>query len=298
MANYGVVPTGFSRKPLAVTQAEIEAQLVTEFGPQIIQTSQSPLGQLNGLMAAIITELWELGEDVYQAYDVDQAEGGRLDALGKLRLLRRGTGETDVQFRKAVTNQGYARVDLQDIVRAIRSVPGVTYAQVFLNETGSIEVTGIPPGAICVAVLGGDEDDIAEQIRRYIVPGIDTYGNTPVSTVMDGFCRSLMILRPILIPVTLNVRVRASRDVMGCPPPAVTAIKATLVSALQSSLINGDDITYFKIRSIIESAFPNVEVLYFIGQRDGISQIENAPVSIGFIEMATIDPTNVFVSAE
>lgn len=296
--SYGVVPTGFSRKPLAVILAEIEAALVTEFGPQVIQTAQSPLGQVNGLFADFVTELWEVAEDVYQSYDVDQAEAARLNTLAKLRLLRRGTGETDEQFRRAISNQGYARIDLQDIVRALRSLDGVTYAQVFINDTGEIDANGIPPGSISVAILGGDDSEIAAQIRRYIVPGVSTYGNTAVSTIMDGFCRSLTILRPILIPVELTVRVRASKDIMGCPSPAVTAIKETLHAALKSTLVNGEDITYFKVRSIIESAFPNVEVLYFIGERDGIVTSQNTPVRIGFIEMATVSMDDLLVTAE
>jgi hypothetical protein len=85
---YGVVPTGFNRKSFNTILLEIENAMVTEFGPSVIQTSQSPFGQLNGLMADLITTLWEYAEDVYQSYDVEQAEGTRLDALATLRLMK------------------------------------------------------------------------------------------------------------------------------------------------------------------------------------------------------------------
>lgn len=298
MTDYGVVPTGFARKPLGTILAEVEAALITEFGPGVIQTSQSPLGQLNGLFANLVAQLWEFGEDVYQSYDPDQSEGVRLDTLAKIRLLLRASGESDQDLRQAITNAGRARIDLQDIARAIFGVPGVTYAQVFLNETDTIDANGLTPGMVAVAALGGDDDQIALAMRRYIVPGISTYGNMAVSTNIDGFCRSMMIVRPILIPVTLSIKVRVSNDFRGCPPPSPTAIRDGLIEDFLGSriLLNGDDLTLFRIRSAIESRYPNVEVVSFNGSRDDLPLSINEPVDIAFIEMATLAPENVTVT--
>lgn len=66
MADFGVVPEGYVRKPISIILAEIEAAMATEFGPGVIQTSQSPLGQLNGLMADLIAEIEERNLDVYR----------------------------------------------------------------------------------------------------------------------------------------------------------------------------------------------------------------------------------------
>lgn len=301
MTTYGVVPEGFSRKSLPTILAEIEAQMVTEFGPGVIQSAQSPLGQINGLMANMVAQMWELAEDVYQSFDVDQAEGTRLDILAKLRLLERGFGEAEVDFRSAITNQGRARIDIQDIVRAIRSIDGVTYAQVFLNDNSDVADSNLQPGTICVAALGGDQEEIAEAMRRFIVPGISTFGNVYVSTNIDGFCRSMAILRPILVPVKLTITVRPSRDNFGCPPPSVLAIRDGLVQDLglggARQLLNGDNISFFRIRSAIESRFPNVEVISFVGERDELEQALNQDVDIAFIELATISVDDVTVEA-
>lgn len=300
MTVYGVVPTGFSRKPLAVILQEVEASLVTEFGPQVIQTSQSPLGQLNGLFSNLVSALWEFGESTYQSYDVDQAEGTRLDTLAKMRLLNRALAETDQAFRQAITNQGRARVDIPDIERAVAGLDGVTYVKVFVNDSQGMDANLMPPGSICVAVLGGDDEEIANAILQYVVPGISTFGNTPVSSLINGRCRSMYILRPILVPVSLNINIRLARDNFGCPPPSPIAVRDGFLLDMASgakALINGDDLDYFRIRSAIEARFPNVEVVNFTGERDGIDQTENAPVVIGFIEMATLDPTDVIVNA-
>ena len=43
MTDYGITKEGFIVKPLPVILAEIEALMITEFGPDVIQTPQSPL---------------------------------------------------------------------------------------------------------------------------------------------------------------------------------------------------------------------------------------------------------------
>lgn len=292
MTDYGVQPTGFVRKPLPVILAEIEALNRTEFGSGFIQTPESPAGQLNGVFAELATKLWELGEDIYQSYDPDQAEGNRLETLGRIRLVNRADSETDDSFRRSITNAGAARIDIQDISRAVGSIPGVIYSHIFINDTGEVDDNGMPSGSVCVAVTGGDADAIAAAIRTYIVPGIIIHGNTSISSTIDGYCRSFRILRPIEVPVAVNVYVRIRKDVMGCPPPSTVAIRDALLANLY--LLNGDDITTYRIR-ILESLFANVEVVGFNGTRDDIAQNDDDPVVIGFVERAVLDDVDIVV---
>lgn len=126
----------------------------------------------------------------------------------------------------------------------------------------------MPPGSLCIAVTGGDDDEIAAAIRQYVVTGVTMYGSTAIESLVDGYCRTFRILRPIDVPVELVVKVRTFRDGMGCPPPSATAIKAALLQGLY--LLNGDDVIFYRIRSVIENAFSNVEVVAINGSRDGI----------------------------
>lgn len=287
--SYGVVSTGFSRKPLAVILAEIEARLITEFGAEVIQTSQSPLGQINGLMADVIAELWEQAEDVYQSYDPEQAEGARLDILGNLRMIGRN-GISDEQYRRAITNIGQGRVDVQDLVYALRAITGVTYAQVFVNETGEVTPDGLAAGTVAVAVIGGADQDIADIMRRYVVPGVNTYGNTPVTTNVDGFCRSMSVIRPIEVQVNVDVVVRRTVDLQNCPPASVVAISERLQEIWFARRFNGLDVSFYSIRQIIEREFPNIEVVSIDAARDGNPSAGiNGTVDIGFIEIARLN---------
>ena len=295
MTDYGIQPTGYVRKPIQVILSELESAMVTEFGPGIIQTPQSPLGQLNGLMADLLAEVDERNLELYQSYDPDQAEGNRLDILYRLRLGNRGDA-SDIEVRKAITNDGQARVDIQDLSLAIDGLDGVTYAQVFVNETGEITNYGLERGSVSIAVIGGNDSEIAQQIRKYIVPGINTYGNTPVTSVIDGYCRQFSIIRPIQIPVTLRVEVRTVSDKYGCPPPSLQSVKSHLLDEWAKQRINGQDITFYSIRAIIEQQFSNVEVVTIIGERDDIEYSQNQDVPIAFIEMAELTDTNLTVA--
>ena len=295
MTDYGIQPTGYVRKPIQVILSELESAMVTEFGPGIIQTPQSPLGQLNGLMADLIAEVDERNLELYQSVDPDQAEGNRLDILGRLRLISRNL-ESDEGLRKSITNEGQSRVDIQDLSRAIKSISGVTYSQVFVNETGEVTNYGLDRGSVAVAVIGGDDEEIAKTMRKYIVPGINTYGNTHVTSNVDGYCRSSSIIRPVVVPVTITINLKTTPDKFGCPPPSPTAIKSHVVDEWNKTRINGLDPTFFTVRSIIEGKFSNVEVINIVGERDDTEYPSNSPVPIGFIEIAELSESNTTVT--
>ena len=291
MTDYGVQPTGFVRKSLATILAEIEAQMVTEFGPDVVQTADSPLGQINGIFSEASSKAWELDEDIYQSLDPDQAEGLRLDILGRVRSISRASGQSDSSFRQTITNEGQARVDLQDISRAIAALDGVTYSHIWVNDGFETDENGMPPGSICIAVTGGEGDEIAGAIRKYIVPGSTLYGSDVIESVVDGYGRAFRILRPIDVPVTLAVFVETFKDNRGNPPPSSTAIQSTLLENYDP--LNGVDVDAYGIRSVIEAAFTTVKVTRISGSRDGLAALE--VVDIGFIEKASLASVTVTV---
>jgi hypothetical protein len=286
---YGVTPEGYVRKPIGVILAEIEALMITEFGPGVIQTPQSPFGQINGLIADIAAEIDERNLDLYQSYDPDQAEGLRLESLGRIRLISRGV-KTDEAFRKAITNEGQARVDVQDVESALLGLDGVTFAKFYT------EGEFFTAGTVSAAVIGGDDEEIATTLRKYVVPGIGTYGNHRVMTEVEGKCRSFSIVRPIDIPVTLSVQVKSEVGNGNCPPPSAGAIADVIVTGWLEQRTNGKPVTHYTIRTIVESQFPQIEVVQITGERDGLSSGPNGVVSIGFIEIASLATSNIEVT--
>lgn len=298
MTDYGVVVSGFSRKPLSVILGEIEQSNIAIFGPGTLQTAATPLGQLNGLRADLLAAAWEMFEDVYQSYDPDQAEGTRLDILARLRLITRATDESDASLRQAITNAGAPNTRDADFYRAVINIDGVTWAKIYSNDTGSTDSNGIAAHSVSVVALGGSDEEIALAARQYVVPGISTYGNTIVSTEVEGFCRSIQIMRPAQIPIFLNVTVSKANDAAGCPPPSNAAIAQTLLAGLTGTNrpANGQDITLHLVRTVISCAYPNVEVTDASGNRVG-SGAAALPIAIGFDEMGTITLANIAITA-
>ena len=295
---YGVTPTGFVRKSIAQILDEREQAMVATFGAGVIQTPQSPLGQINGLLSDIEAALWEIAEDTYQSFDTDQAEGIRLDQLARLRLIERAPGETDAQIARALTNADRANVRDADFYRAIVNIDGVTFARIYANDSGSVDANGMAPHSVCVAVLGGDDEEIATTARRYIVPGISSYGNTAVSTTIEGFCRTIYIMRPTIVPVSLSIDVYRRSDKNGCPPPPIATIAAAVVSGLtgDNQPANGDDITKHLVTVAVSCEFPNVEVAAVRASRSPATP-SAVPLVIAFNEIAMIASQRVAVIA-
>ena len=204
-APYGVTDTGFSTKTLPEQLAEIEVQMVAAFGPGIVQDAQSPLGQLNGLFADALAELWEMSQALYGSLDVDQATGPRLDALGKLRRVERITGQSDAEYRLAITQSGFGNQKTRTIRNRIFEVAGVTSVQVIENSTPDVSPAGLAAHTLSIVVQGGDDAAVATAIWENTVAGIGLQGNTAVEVISDGFCQTVNFTRPAPVELTVEV---------------------------------------------------------------------------------------------
>jgi hypothetical protein len=294
---FGVTPTGLVRPTQREIIETLEARARGVFGDGVIQSAESPLGQLNGLLSEAINEAWEAALDAYQSYDPDQAEGVRLDTLAVIRLLDRATGEDDAGLRQAITNQGRARIDIADIVRAVQNIDSVSYARLYVNDTASIDANGLSPNSIALAVIGGSDAEVATVLRDYVVPGIGTAGNVRVDTTIDGYCRSIWLIRPAPVRVRLALDVRVSTDRLGCPAPSAAAIQVALAASLSGAgkPNNGDDVTLHLLRTAVPAIWPNVEIVSATGAR-GSDALAALPVAIGFFEIANFAPADIAVT--
>ncbi|WP_116082126.1 hypothetical protein [Tropicimonas sp. IMCC34011] len=295
MAEYGVTPEGYARKPLAVRKAELERSFRQVFGADIILSPQSPAGQLIGLFADAVTEVDEVSEAVYQAHDPDQAEGAALDTLARLRNLYRN-GRPDEALRAAITNEGRGSVDVQDINAAVARITGVTYSRVFVNYGDQEDDNGLPAGRIAVAVIGGDDEEIADAMRLYIAPGVSIFGNTYINSLTGGYCQSYPVVRPVDVPVSIVVTVNARRDRADCPAPSLAAIQQAIAEGWAVSRQNGRDVSFYTIRSIVEALYPSVEVVTVEGERPDVEPLGvNQPARIAFTEIASLALANIDV---
>jgi uncharacterized phage protein gp47/JayE len=83
-APFGVVPTGFNSKTLEEILTEIQDSQLANISPTLDLATESPLGQINGIVSAQLRELWELAEACYHGFDPDGAVEAQLTVLSLL----------------------------------------------------------------------------------------------------------------------------------------------------------------------------------------------------------------------
>lgn len=155
------------------------------FGGNITLTPDTMDYQLLSLFAKALDDMSSLLLDVYVSRDPDMARGQALDLLLPLTGIRRVTGETDeaLRDRRAALAALSSVTTAAGIEAAVRAVPGVTKAKVFVNDANSVS-GDFPAHSVTVLVEGGNNEAVAKAILAKKAPGITTAGATVV-TVPD-----------------------------------------------------------------------------------------------------------------
>ncbi len=82
--SFGVTTTGFIKKALTDIKSEIEAAQRDALGPTLNLLATSIFGQINGIFADKLRELWDVAEAVYRAFYPSSASGEALDEIAGL----------------------------------------------------------------------------------------------------------------------------------------------------------------------------------------------------------------------
>lgn len=87
----GLGPTGFDTKRTEDVRQDMvdDIHASSEFGADAQTGAETPLGQVLDPNADRMGELWELAQAVYDAFDLDAAEGVQLDNLGSINGVER-----------------------------------------------------------------------------------------------------------------------------------------------------------------------------------------------------------------
>lgn len=307
-APYGVTSTGFNKKRLPEILADIEASNQLVFGSGVIQTPQSPLGQLNGVFAYETAIIWDIAQAVYANNDVSQAEGANLDRLAMLIPMVRIVGESDNDFRRRVIGGGANEYLNTDALNAVKSVAGVTCAFLYENSSDGTDKYGIPSHSVSWCVVGGDDVAVANVIESWTENGIGTYGNKPVSVNdVTGVCRTVSIMRPKMIPCLLSIVVEANPINCGCQPPSAEVIRLFVASTLtcnsECGIRNGESLNIWKInQALAKQNISGLIVKDVLIARKPVAPTPPAwhnltsAFNFAFDEMPTFSPLDIMVS--
>jgi uncharacterized phage protein gp47/JayE len=124
MTTYGLTTDGFNPKTLAVVKAELEDAFKSVFGASIDLDPAGPLGQIIGIVAERLAEVWDAAQEVYVSFDPDEATGEALDALCALTgTLREAAAHSTV----TVTCTGTAGTTIPEGTQFSVSTTGVKF---------------------------------------------------------------------------------------------------------------------------------------------------------------------------
>jgi hypothetical protein len=203
----------------------------------------------------------------------DQMNDEDLRELREIELARPGTGTVDA------------------IEADLLQVAEVTAVTVF-NNPSDITVDGMPPHSVEALVMGGDDQDIWDQLHRSVGGGIATVGDEE-GTALDrrGRAHTYRFSRPDEIEIYIELTV--TRDPSSAPADLEDQIKAAIVE-WGDAQSNGKNAVASRIAA---AAFVHDSVLDVVALIDDApSPLTSATVEVDARELATYDTSRIDIT--
>ncbi len=157
--------------------------------------------------------------------------------------------ETDEELRVRFENakEANAKGTLDSIYSNLLLVDGVEDVQVYENTGNDTDSNGVPAHSISVVILGGNSQDIVDTIWLVKPAGINTYGNTSVSTNdSQGISHIINFNRPVEIPIYITMTVSQAENET-IPSDISDQIKTSLIEYFDANFTVGTDVIYSRL---------------------------------------------------
>lgn len=92
----GITSTGFKRKRLDEIKTDLEALFKSVYGNNLNTSPESPDGQIIGLLAGSFSDLWEIAEGAYNAFNPSAATGVTLSNLVQINGITRNEASSSI----------------------------------------------------------------------------------------------------------------------------------------------------------------------------------------------------------
>ena len=167
--------------------ADLEDAYRNIFGIDAELSESVPDYQLLSVFAKALDDISALVLQAYNSRNPMYATGEALDLLLPQYGLIRQAGETDVSCRARIRYSlaGRSMGTADALLAAVKSVPAVKDAKLYVNETNSTDAKGIPAHSIAVVTRGGGTNNLAQAIFDKKAPGVGSYG-TSTGTAVDA----------------------------------------------------------------------------------------------------------------
>ncbi|MCL5500633.1 baseplate J/gp47 family protein [Escherichia coli] len=222
---------------------------------------------------------------------------GWLTVTNPLAATVGAAAETDAELRvrqgQSVALPSLTPFDAVD--GALANISGVTRHKLYENDTGSVDINGLPAHSISAIVDGGDATTIAQTIRGKKGQGVATYGTTTI-VVPDawGNPHPTSFSRPVNVPIYVAITIHVFA---GYTSLIGDQIKAAIADYINSLKI-GDDVLLSRVYSPANlgvvsggnSRYYDITSLQ-IGKSAG--SVAAANIDIGYAEAASCLTANI-----
>jgi hypothetical protein len=218
-------PTGFDGKRTEDVRQDTvdDIHASSEFGPEAQVGAETPLGQIIDPSSDRSGELWELGQALYDAWDLDTAEGVQLDNLGGIVGVTR---EPATATTVVLTIGGADSTDIPAGTR-YRVPDGAIFATDEAANTGGGGSVDVP----ATATVTGPQEAAAGSVTEIVdaIAGIDSVTNN--DDAIPG--------RDIESDASYRARIKSEQSAGG----------TSTDQAMQSALVALDAVTAAKVIS-------------------------------------------------
>ncbi len=203
--------------------------------------------------------------------------------------------ETDAQLRirREQSTQALGQNLVDALFGQLLNIGGVEDAVVISNGSDITSPEGIPPHQFLSAVLGGDDDEIAQTIWKNTPQGIASFGTTTVIITDDqGFPQETKFTRPSDVEIYFKVDITVDTDEF--PGTGEDDIKDAIVAYGLANFKISDDV----IRSEFYTPINTITGITSIDLRIGLSASPTGTsnISIDIDEISRYDTTRVEVN--
>lgn len=198
MSSFGLLSQGFVLKTVQDLLEEIEQEQRQAFGPAIDTTADSVLGQLNGVVAGQLAQLWEVAQALSAAVNPDFASGAALDAVAAISGAVRLPATPSLATLNLLLNDGTS-LPAGRIVSVGATGPQYETTEVASNSSGQVAHVEVAAQATSLGPTPGNAQSIdtivtpaggwfanAAQFSRNAAPFELANGETVVVAIDEG----------------------------------------------------------------------------------------------------------------
>ncbi len=220
---YGPTGSGFLVPTLEDIQFDVQNDMMGALPALSFDEGKVETGLVN-VMSRLSYCMWQAINRSHNQSNPNFASSCALNILAAKNGVYRQDGESDSELRArlssvtsgASTNFTGAQC-FNQLQEDLFNITDVSDVQINVNDTPN-QVGVLPPNSYEVMVIGGSSEEIANAIWTNHPVGITHVGNTSFQIIdCTGICRDVYFTRPKLVPMYVDVRVRRTAAICGCP---------------------------------------------------------------------------------